>query len=77
MSPSILISGTQPGDPVKGAKAIISAVEADSPPVHLLLGSDALDQLRAKLDGMRDEVGKWEEVTRGTDLAINALAADR
>jgi NAD(P)-dependent dehydrogenase (short-subunit alcohol dehydrogenase family) len=59
----------QQGDPVLGARAIITAIEAEQPPVHLLIGSDALDQLRAKLDDMRRETDAWESVTRGTDIA--------
>ena len=60
--------GKQAGDPVLGARAIIAALEADRLPVHLLIGSDALDQLRGKLDDMRRETYAWEAVTRGTDL---------
>ena len=58
----------QGGDPARGGRAIIAAVEAERPPVHLLIGGDALDQLRAKLDDMRRETDAWEDVTRGTDL---------
>ncbi|KAB0681373.1 oxidoreductase [Aureimonas leprariae] len=61
--------GRQQGDPAKGARAIIAAVESERPPVHLLIGGDALDQLRAKLDDMRRETDAWENVTRGTDFA--------
>ncbi|MCW4113644.1 oxidoreductase [Aurantimonas sp. MSK8Z-1] len=61
--------GKQAGDPARGARAIIMAVEAERPPVHLLIGGDALDQLRAKLDAMRSETDAWEAVTRGTDFA--------
>jgi NAD(P)-dependent dehydrogenase (short-subunit alcohol dehydrogenase family) len=61
--------GLQRGDPAKGAQAIIAAVEAERPPVHLLIGGDALDQLRAKLDDLRAETDAWENVTRGTDFA--------
>ncbi|MBB3934140.1 oxidoreductase [Aureimonas phyllosphaerae] len=60
--------GKQVGDPVRGARAIIRAVEAERPPVHLLIGGDALDQLRQKLDAMRAETDAWEEVTRSTDF---------
>lgn len=67
-------SGTQAGhrkqigDPARGARAIIKAMEADAPPVHLLIGGDALDQLRARLDEMRRETDNWEETTRSTDF---------
>jgi NAD(P)-dependent dehydrogenase (short-subunit alcohol dehydrogenase family) len=64
--------GKQPGDPVKGARAIVAAVEAEKPPVHLLIGSDALALLRSKLDDLRREADAWEALTRGTDLAAAA-----
>ena len=57
----------QQGDPSRGARAIITAVEAEKPPVHLLIGGDALDQFRTKLDNMRRETDAWEKVTRSTD----------
>lgn len=58
----------QIGDPARGAEAIIKAVAAEDPPVHLLIGGDALDQLRKKLDEIRAETDAWEEVTRSTDF---------
>ena len=42
------------------------AVVAGRRPVHLLIGGDALDQFRTKLDDMRRETDAREEVTRGT-----------
>lgn len=58
----------QQGDPGRGARAIIQAVEAENPPVHMLIGGDALDQLRTKLDDMRRETDAWEDVIRATDF---------
>ena len=66
--------GKQRGDPARGARAIIGAVEAEQPPVHLLIGGDALDQFRAKLDDMRHETDTWEDVTRGTDFEAGDAA---
>lgn len=60
--------GKQAGDPLLGARAIITAIEAAQPPVHLLIGGDALDQVRTKLDNTRREADAWEEVTRSTNL---------
>jgi NAD(P)-dependent dehydrogenase (short-subunit alcohol dehydrogenase family) len=65
--------GRQAGDPVRGARAIIRAVEAERPPVHLLIGGDALDQLRAKLNEMRAETDAWEDTTRSTDFAASPV----
>ena len=60
--------GKQQGDPARGARAIIAAVEADAPPLHFLIGGDALDQMRGKLHAMRMETDAWETVTRSTDI---------
>jgi NAD(P)-dependent dehydrogenase (short-subunit alcohol dehydrogenase family) len=60
--------GKQIGDPERGARAIIAAVKADAPPVHLLLGSDALRRAREKLDAVIEEIDRWEDLTRSTDF---------
>jgi hypothetical protein len=46
--------GKQQGDPVRGAEAILTAVDSDTPPLHLLLGPDALRRAREKLDALID-----------------------
>jgi NAD(P)-dependent dehydrogenase (short-subunit alcohol dehydrogenase family) len=61
-------SGTQQGDPVRGAEAIIQAVEAEEPPLHLLLGRPAYDMTGAKLKEFQAEMEKWREVTLGADF---------
>jgi NAD(P)-dependent dehydrogenase (short-subunit alcohol dehydrogenase family) len=60
-------SGKQLGDPVKAARAMLDIIASDAPPAHLLLGSDALDLVRAKLSALADEITQWEPVTRSTD----------
>jgi len=60
-------SGRQLGDPVKAARAMLSVIENDEPPSHLLLGSDALDLVREKLSSLSTEFDAWEGVTRSTD----------
>lgn len=60
-------SGKQPGDPVKAARAMLSAIAADRPPAHLLLGSDALGFVRDKLSALESEIAAWEAVTVSTD----------
>lgn len=62
------MNGRQPGDPDRAAQAILAMVRAGDPPVHLLLGSDALARARAKLDAVIAEVDRWEAVTRSTDF---------
>ena len=62
------IAGKQIGDPARGAAAILAAVDAETPPLHLLLGSDALRRVREKMDAVIAEMDRWEAVTRGTDF---------
>lgn len=58
--------GKQENDPVLGAQAIITAVEADQPPLHLVIGGDALDQIRQKVVDLQRDLDTWEELTRST-----------
>lgn len=61
-------SGKQPGDPVRAAAAIIKAVEAKEPPLHLLLGRAALKGANWKLDLLRQNFDAWQETTVGADF---------
>ncbi|MET1006111.1 MAG: oxidoreductase [Propionibacteriaceae bacterium] len=58
--------GQQPGDPAKAAAAIVRAIAADEPPLHLALGEDALNGIAATLDRQRSELEDWAELTRST-----------
>jgi NAD(P)-dependent dehydrogenase (short-subunit alcohol dehydrogenase family) len=60
--------GTQPGDPARAARAIISAVEADEPPALLMLGTDALTAIRAVIDAQLAELSAWEQTSTSTDF---------
>jgi NAD(P)-dependent dehydrogenase (short-subunit alcohol dehydrogenase family) len=62
------MAGKQIGDPDRGAQAILDLVRADEPPIHLLLGTDALRRAREKVDAIIEEMDRWEDVTRGTDF---------
>jgi NAD(P)-dependent dehydrogenase (short-subunit alcohol dehydrogenase family) len=63
------VSGNQLGDPAKAAAVLMRLVEMDEPPVHLLLGSDALKLVRDKLADMAREIDRWEDLIRSTDGA--------
>jgi NAD(P)-dependent dehydrogenase (short-subunit alcohol dehydrogenase family) len=62
------VSGNQPGDPVRAATAIISAFEADEPPLRLLLGALALKIARERLDALRANFEAWAETTLSADF---------
>ena len=61
-------SGKQNGDPAKAAQALLHLISAKNPPVHLLLGTDALQLVRNKIDLLKQEINEWEELSRSTDF---------
>ena len=60
--------GEQPGDPAKAAVAILAALDADSPPLRLVLGADAAANIRRRLGGLADELDAWESVGAATAI---------
>lgn len=61
------VSGKQLGDPRKAARAMLAVIDSPEPPSHLLLGSDALQLVRAKLKTLEQELQEWEALTVSTD----------
>jgi NAD(P)-dependent dehydrogenase (short-subunit alcohol dehydrogenase family) len=61
-------SGKQPGDPQKAIEAVIAVADSPQPPVHLILGNNALNRFRDKLSTLQKEIAAWEPVTTGADF---------
>jgi NAD(P)-dependent dehydrogenase (short-subunit alcohol dehydrogenase family) len=61
-------SGHQLGDPAKAAEAVLAVVEAEKPPVHLVLGSDALRLVAAGRAAVAADIEAWDELSRSTDF---------
>lgn len=61
--------GKQAGDPVKAAQVLLDLMKDDNPPVHLLLGNDALSVVRKKLTDLSDEIDAWQSVSKSTDFS--------
>lgn len=61
-------SGKQKGDPARGCKAIIEAVESGTPHLRLLLGKMAYDMANEKLDMQRENYKAWESLSLGADF---------
>jgi NAD(P)-dependent dehydrogenase (short-subunit alcohol dehydrogenase family) len=59
-------NGTQPGDPVKAARAILAAVDAEEPPLRLVLGADAIGNIERRLRAVGDELDAWRSVGEAT-----------
>ena len=58
--------GEQPGDPAKAAAAILTALDADEPPLRLVLGADAIDNIGQHLEAVSAELREWQQVGRNT-----------
>ncbi|KWX23744.1 short-chain dehydrogenase [Mycolicibacterium wolinskyi] len=70
-------SGNQLGNPAKAAQAVLSILDTDKPPAHLVLGSDALRLIAAARSAVDDDIRRWESLSRSTDFADGAqLASD-
>ena len=63
--------GTQLGDPVRAAAAIITAAVEGDAPLHQLLGSDSLEFADARLNTLR------AEFDAAKDLAVTSDHQDR
>ena len=62
--------GSQPGDPAKAARAILTAIESREPPLRLALGEDAIGNIRRRLASLNAELDRWAPV--GSDTAVSA-----
>ncbi len=60
-------SGAQPGDPAKAAEAIITAVESQKPPRHLVLGAIGFENVRRALRETLTEIEAWKDVSLASD----------
>jgi len=59
-------AGRERGDPARAAVAIMAAVDAPAPPLHLLLGGDAVHYATRKLGALQTEMGEWIDLTLST-----------
>ena len=60
-------SGTQAGDPVRAAKAMIHVTESENPPRHLVLGAWGVDAVVSRLKATLAEVEAWRDVGIAAD----------
>jgi NAD(P)-dependent dehydrogenase (short-subunit alcohol dehydrogenase family) len=62
-------SGNQPGDPARAARAMLTLIAAKNPPVHLLLGPDAVKNVTEKLAALQAEFDAWTQVSTSTSFS--------
>jgi NAD(P)-dependent dehydrogenase (short-subunit alcohol dehydrogenase family) len=69
-------AGHEPGDPVKAAQAILTIADADAPPLHLLLGEDALKYAGYAAAGLAADIDAWKDLTLSIGFADGPFATD-
>jgi hypothetical protein len=62
------MDGTQPGDPRRGARAVIAAMAQDPPPRRLVMGSDGYDAVIDSLEQAVVDIRANESLSRSTDF---------
>jgi NAD(P)-dependent dehydrogenase (short-subunit alcohol dehydrogenase family) len=60
--------GSQPGDPRRGAQAVLDVVAAEDPPLRLPLGSDAVAAIERNDRTRLEELGRWRSLSVSTDF---------
>jgi NAD(P)-dependent dehydrogenase (short-subunit alcohol dehydrogenase family) len=60
--------GNEPGDPKKLARVVVDLARTAQPPVHLLLGLDAVLFYQANIERMMTELEQWLPISTSTDL---------
>lgn len=65
-------TGKQPGDPAKAAQLMCDIVDSPQPPLHVLVGSVALERWRGKLARFQKDIETWEERSRATAYDVSA-----
>jgi NAD(P)-dependent dehydrogenase (short-subunit alcohol dehydrogenase family) len=58
----------QPGDPAKAVRAIIEALDADEPPLRLVLGADAIGNIEQHWQSLAEELDAWRAVGEATAI---------
>jgi NAD(P)-dependent dehydrogenase (short-subunit alcohol dehydrogenase family) len=62
------IHGQQPGDPARAAAAILVAVDAERPPLRLVLGAYAHDKTRRTIAAAERELDAWAPLSAATEF---------
>ena len=60
--------GTEPIDPDKVATVLLDLAELDEPPLHLVLGSDAVERVKIGMSHQMAQDERWADVGRSVDF---------
>ncbi len=60
-------SRQQAGDPVKLAEALLRLADEENPPMHFLVGTDAVGVMEGRIQRDGEELAQWRELSSSTD----------
>ncbi|PWI19370.1 short-chain dehydrogenase/reductase [Streptomyces sp. Act143] len=60
--------GNQTGDPARAAQAVLRVLDSEKPPLHLVLGADALRLVAEGQRQLADDLAAWSELSANTDF---------
>ena len=63
-------AGQEPGDPAKAAQAILTIADVENPPMHLLLGEDALKYAGYAAQGLAADIHAWNALSLSTGFDV-------
>ncbi|KUO21521.1 oxidoreductase [Streptomyces dysideae] len=63
----LAMRGHQLGNPAQAGRALLAVIEAENPPTHLILGSDALRLVADARAAFDAETAAWSELSKSTD----------
>ena len=67
-------AGHEPGDPAKAAQAVLRIADEEAPPLHLLLGEDALKYVGYASAGLQADIDAWKDLTLSIGFADGPFA---
>ncbi|OEV12659.1 SDR family NAD(P)-dependent oxidoreductase [Streptomyces nanshensis] len=68
--------GRQPGDPRRGVRAVLDAMESTPPPRRIVLGADGFAAVREQLTDMTAELNASEAASRSADFPEGAQGTE-
>jgi NAD(P)-dependent dehydrogenase (short-subunit alcohol dehydrogenase family) len=66
-------AGQESGDPARIAQLVLRLADHPNPPLHLLLGADAIEYVRPSEQQRADEQQRWDAVTRSSAVDAGAI----
>jgi NAD(P)-dependent dehydrogenase (short-subunit alcohol dehydrogenase family) len=69
--------GNQPGDPAKAASAILALASTETPPLRLVLGSDAYARAERNDEARLAELRAWRTTSVSVDFAADVRSSQR